>query len=77
VKSLQGAVENRLGQIEKGMTSQPAEAVKQLAALVRQERERNQGLLRKYAHLEARYIHLKQLVEKARKRARDIKAGKA
>ena len=77
VRGLQGAVENRLGVIEKGLSSQQNEAIQKLTQLLQQERERNQELFRKHAHLEMEYLHLKQLVEKARKRALEIKAGKA
>lgn len=77
VKGLIGTVENRLGVIEKGLNSQPTETVRRLTELLQKERERNQVLLRKHAHLEMEYLHLKELVDKARKRAQQIKAGKA
>jgi general secretion pathway protein A len=77
VKGLIGTVENRLGVIEKGLNSQPTETVQRMTELLQKERERNQVLLRKHAHLEMEYLHLKELVDKARKRAQQIKAGKA
>jgi general secretion pathway protein A len=77
IKGLQGTVENRLGVIEKGLSSQPTETVRRLTELLEQERGRNQDLLRKHAHLETEHLHLKELVDRARKRTQQIKAGKA
>jgi general secretion pathway protein A len=77
IKGLQGVVDDRLGVIEKGLSSQPTETVRRLTELLEQERERNQDLLRKHAYLEMEHLHLKLLVDKARSRAQQIKAGKA
>jgi Zn-dependent M16 (insulinase) family peptidase len=77
IKGLQGTVENRLGVIEKGLNSQSPETVRRLKELLQKERERNQDLLRKHAHLETEHLHLKELVDRARKRAQQIRAGKA
>jgi putative secretion ATPase (PEP-CTERM system associated) len=76
IKGLQGTVENRLGVIEKGLSSQPNETVEKLTQLLQQERERNQELLGKHAQLVAEHLHLNQLVERAKERTRKMKAGK-
>jgi general secretion pathway protein A len=79
IKGLQGTVENRLGVIEKGLSSQGSqsnETVEKLTQLLQQERERNQDLSRKHAHLEMEHLHLKQLVERAKERTRKMRAGK-
>jgi general secretion pathway protein A len=75
VKSLQSDVEKRLDIIQKGLAGQQSEAVQKLSQLLQQERERNQTLLRKHAHLEIEHLHLMQVVDRARERARGIKAG--
>jgi putative secretion ATPase (PEP-CTERM system associated) len=77
VKGLQGVVENRLGVIEKGLGGRQNETVEKLSQLLQQERERHQELFEKHARLEMEYLRQKQLVDKARKRAQEIKAGKA
>lgn len=64
IKGLQGTVENRLGVIEKGISSQQSETIQNLTRLLQQEREWNQDLVRKNAQLDLQYRHLKQLVEK-------------
>jgi small-conductance mechanosensitive channel len=76
VKSLQGTVENRLGVIEKGLSSQQNEAIQKLTQLLQYERERNQNLLRKNAKLEMMYLHLKQIIEKAREKVQKMRAAK-
>jgi hypothetical protein len=77
VKGLQGALENRLGVIEKDLSLQQNEVIQKLTQLYLQERERNQVLLQKHAHLQMEYLHQKQLIDKAKKRAQRAKAGKA
>ena len=76
VKSLQGTVENRLGVIEKGLSSQQNEAIQKLTQLLQYERERNQNLLRKNVKLEMMYLHLKQIIEKAREKVQKMRAAK-
>jgi general secretion pathway protein A len=75
VKGLQGAVDNRLGVIEKVLGSQQNEAIQNLTKLLEQERERNQDLLRKHAQLEMMYLHLQQIIAKAKERAQKMRAG--
>jgi flagellar biosynthesis chaperone FliJ len=77
VKGLKGAVDNRLCEIEKGLSSQQNETIQKLTELLQKEREQSQELFRKYAHLKGEHLHLQKLVEQARERARQIKARKA
>ena len=77
IKGLQGTVEIRLGVIEKGLGSQSNETVRRLNELLQKERKRNQDLLHKHAQLEKEHLYLKELVDRARKRAQEIRAGKA
>jgi type II secretory pathway predicted ATPase ExeA len=75
VRSLQTLVDRRLSALEQGLVRRPDDAVQKLAHLLKTERERHQALAAKHARLEAGFLKLKQLVEQARARALQQRAG--
>ena len=76
VEGLQGAMDGRLSQIEQGLSSQQNQTVQKLVAQLEQERERHQELLRRHTRLEMENLHLKQFIERAKKKYLQAKAGK-
>jgi putative secretion ATPase (PEP-CTERM system associated) len=76
VKGLKGAVDERLGLIEQSLSSQQNQTIQKLVVQLEQGRERHQELLRRQTRLEMENLYLKQLLERAKKKYLQTKAGK-
>ncbi len=76
VKGLKGAVDERLGQIEQGLSTQQNQTIQKLIQQIEQEREKHQELLLRHSRLEMENLYLKQLMKKAQKKYLQAKAGR-